>query len=97
MLARGCDTLHILGAGPSGTPGDGEPDIVLRPRRPDAPVAPVRGEVALDELGADDDHGSSNEPRRRRRQAYPTPRKPAMKMAIMRDPLNGRRAAMWLQ
>src|SRR4051794_5244177 len=72
--------LHILGAGPSGTPGDREPDIVLRPRRPDAPVAPVRGEVALDGLGADDDHGSSNEPRWRRRQAYPALRKPAMKM-----------------
>src|SRR6516225_5625916 len=56
MLAHGCEAFASSGWRHWRTPGDRQPDFVLRPCRPDASGTPIRGEVALDSLGPDDNH-----------------------------------------
>jgi hypothetical protein len=49
-------SFDLFGVAPLRTPGDTQPDLVLRSRRPNSSGTPMLGEVSLDGLGADDDH-----------------------------------------
>ena len=56
MVAFGYDALTSSGGAPLSTAHNREPGLVLRPCRFDPLVADVCFEVALDDLGTDDEH-----------------------------------------
>src|SRR5271169_11889 len=52
--------FHLLRVAPLRPTGDCQPDVILRSRGPDFPVAGMSGKVALDRLCADHDHCRRN-------------------------------------